>query len=520
MRAETMFDVSEISTAPGMPFANCRAKPRVLLRWLTIRRRATFMSTGRLLSALLMLQEHGRLTERELADGLEVSEGTVRRDLEALSAAGVPVFTGRGAQDVWQLDDNWRTQVPELDRVELRALLMTQTADGQLSAEAENALATLLPARSVSPHERAISIGQRLYVDPTGWHGTMEDLSMLPIVQDAVWRDRKLAFWYRTPGRERVERTVDPLGLVAKGSTWYLVARTSDGFRTYRVSRIEEAKLLDTPSERPADFDLALHWKSSMERFQDEVSRAVEARRRAAQDLEIAKQVQARLFPQSLPQLQTLEYAGICLQARHVGGDYYDFLDLGRGRLGIVLGDIAGKGIAAALLMANLQANLRSQCAIAFDQPQRFLRSVNQLFFENTTDSAYASLFFAEYDNATRRLRYANCGHHPALLLRSNDTLEMLHSTCTVVGAFKEWECSIEECQLFSGDALAIYTDGITESFNAVEEEFGEERLIEALRQHSQLSPQDMLTATISDVEKFSNAEQHDDLTLLIAKCR
>ena len=478
------------------------------------------MSADRLLSALLLLREHGRLTERELADGLEVSERTVRQDLEALSAAGVPVFAGRGAQDVWQLDENWRTQVPELDRVELRALLMTQTADAQVSLEAESALASVLPGQSASSHERAISISTRLYVDPTGWHGTMEDLSMLPVVQDAVWRDRKLAFWYRTPGREAVERTVDPLGLVAKGSTWYLVARTHDEFRTYRVSRIQNAKLLDTPSERPPHFDLAAHWKLSMERFQDEVSRAMEARRRAAQELEIARQVQARLFPQFMPQLQTLEYAGVCIQARQVGGDFYDFLDLGRERLGIVLSDIAGKGIAAALLMANLQANLRSQCAVAFDQPQRFLCSVNELFYANTVDSAYATLFFAEYDNASRRLRYANCGHHSGLLLRYDHTLERLHSTCAVVGLFKEWDCSIEECQLHPGDTLTLYTDGLTESFNAAQEEFGEERLIEALRRHSHLPPQTLLTSIIDDVQRFNNAEQHDDLTLLVAKCR
>ena len=197
------------------------------------------------------------------------------------------------------------------------------------------------------------------------------------------------------------------------------------------------------------------------------VAEKLEAERRAAQELEIAKQVQARLFPQTLPPLTTLEYAGICIQARQVGGDYYDFLDLGQDRLGLVIGDIAGKGIAAALLMANLQANLRSQCAIALDQPQRFLRSVNQLFFENTAESAYATLFFAEYDDTARRLRYANCGHLAALLLRSDSTLERLDSTCTVLGLFKEWDCSIGERQLFPGDTLALYTDGITEAFNA-----------------------------------------------------
>src|SRR3954464_4897919 len=112
----------------------------------------------------------------------------------------------------------------------------------------------------------------------------------------------------------------------------------------------------------------------------------VEAERRVAQELEIAKQVQTRLFPQTAPRLATLDYSGACLQAREVGGDYYDFLDLGRERLGLVVGDISGKGIAAALLMANLQASLRSQCAIASDQPQRFLQCVNQLFYENSAD--------------------------------------------------------------------------------------------------------------------------------------
>jgi catechol 2,3-dioxygenase-like lactoylglutathione lyase family enzyme len=168
----------------------------------------------------------------------------------------------------------------------------------------------------------------------------------------------------------------------------------------------------------------------------------LEADRRAAQELEIAKQVQARLFPQMLPALRTLDYRGICIQAREVGGDYYDFLDLGQQRLGLVIGDISGKGMAAALLMAHLQANLRSQCAIARDQPHRLLRSVNQIFYENTPDNAYATFFYAEYDDKAGRLRYANCGHLAALLLRSDNTLERLDSTGTILGLFSEWDCS------------------------------------------------------------------------------
>ncbi len=262
----------------------------------------------------------------------------------------------------------------------------------------------------------------------------------------------------------------------------------------------------------------------------DEVSRTLqaqrraaaqraEAERRAAQELEIATQVQARLFPQTLPSCRTLDYAGVCVQARQVGGDYYDFLNLGRDRIGLVIGDIAGKGMAAALLMANLQANVRSQCAIALDEPQRFLRSVNQLFYESTKESAYATLFFAEYDAESQRLRYGNCGHLCALLLRSDQTLERLESTTTVLGLFNDWDCSIGECRLKRGDTLALYTDGVTEAFNAAQEEFGEERLIEALRRHRELPTRDMLSAILAEVQGFSAREQHDDLTLMIARC-
>jgi serine phosphatase RsbU (regulator of sigma subunit)/catechol 2,3-dioxygenase-like lactoylglutathione lyase family enzyme len=245
-----------------------------------------------------------------------------------------------------------------------------------------------------------------------------------------------------------------------------------------------------------------------------------EAERRAAQELEIAKQVQARLFPQVLPSLVTLEYAGGCIQARQVGGDYYDFLTLGRGRVGLVIGDIAGKGIAGALLMANLQANLRSQCAMALDHPQRFLQSVNQLFYENTADSAYATLFFAEYDDRTRRLRYANCGHLPALLLRRDGSLERLDSTCSVLGLFTAWDCEIAERSLSPGDTLAIYTDGVTEAFNEAGEEFGDQRLIDALRRHRKQSPQAMVASIVDEVSQFGPREQYDDITLIVAKCR
>jgi serine phosphatase RsbU (regulator of sigma subunit)/predicted enzyme related to lactoylglutathione lyase len=251
-----------------------------------------------------------------------------------------------------------------------------------------------------------------------------------------------------------------------------------------------------------------------------ETAERLESERRAAQELDIARQVQARLFPQTLPAIATLEYAGACIQARQVGGDYFDFLDLGGGRFGLVTGDVAGKGIAAALLMAALQANLRIQCEMALEGPRGLLRSVNRVFHKNTNEGAYATLFFAEYDDERRRLRYASCGHVPALLLQRDDTLERLESTGSPLGLFHDWDCEIEERSLCPGDTLAIYTDGITESFDHAGTEFGEERLIESLRRHRHLPPRGIIAAVVDEVRQFSGHEQHDDITLTVTKCR
>jgi serine phosphatase RsbU (regulator of sigma subunit) len=276
-------------------------------------------------------------------------------------------------------------------------------------------------------------------------------------------------------------------------------------------------------------------------RLGEKIAERLEAERRAAQEMEFAREVQARLFPQKLPRLETLEYTGGCIQARQVGGDYYDFLDLGTGRLGLVLADVAGKGISGALLMANLQANLRSQYAVALDDLPRLLKSVNQLFYENTSESSYATLFFADYDDSSRRLRYVNCGHLPPLLLRAgNDpsnsrvipaqagihsveaapAVERLQSTCTVLGLFERWECSVAEVQLAPGDTLVLYTDGVTEAASATGEEFGEERLIEILRAQHYLPVPLLLETIVATVQEFSDHKQADDITLVIARCK
>ena len=246
----------------------------------------------------------------------------------------------------------------------------------------------------------------------------------------------------------------------------------------------------------------------------------LEAERRAVQELEIAKQVQARLFPQMLPLVETLEYAGACIQARQVGGDYHDFLDLGRGRFGLVIGDISGKGIAAALLMANLQANLRSRFMVALEDPHQLLQSVNRLFVENTPEDSYATLFYADYDDANHCLRYANCGHNPPLLLRANGDIDRLGATATVLGLFTNWNCEVKKVSLGPGDMLVIYTDGVTEAPNQDGEEFGESRLLEIMRAHPRVEVKQTLSAILDGVQQFSGASQADDLTLVIARAQ
>jgi sigma-B regulation protein RsbU (phosphoserine phosphatase) len=284
----------------------------------------------------------------------------------------------------------------------------------------------------------------------------------------------------------------------------------------------EDKRLLDS---------VAAHAGVALEniRLAEKMAERMEADRRTAQEMEIARQVQARLFPQKLPLMKTLAYTGGCIQARTVGGDYYDFLELAPGRLGLLLADIAGKGFSGALLMANLQANLRSQYAMAVDDLPRLLTSVNRLFYESTDEASYATLFFADYDDTSRNLRYANCGHLPPLLLRARGSsqeqvskapnVERLHSTCTVMGLFEAWQCQIAEVHLAPGDTLVFYTDGITEATNADGEEFGDSHLLDTLTRHSHLPVGHLLQKVVEAVQQFSGgSEQQDDITLVIAR--
>jgi len=255
-------------------------------------------------------------------------------------------------------------------------------------------------------------------------------------------------------------------------------------------------------------------------RLAESMAERMEAERRATHELDIAREVQLKLLPQKTPVLATLECAGSCIQARAVGGDYYDFLDLGPGRVGLVLADISGKGISAALLMASLQANLRGQYAQTSADLERVLYSLNRTFYESTATSHYATLFFGIYDEDTRRLQYANCGHLPPVLRRRNGTLERLEGTAPVVGLFDEWSCTSREIVVAPGDSLVIFSDGVTDALNDLGEEFGEERLLGLIQEHPGDSAEALMQAIITRVASFASAIPFDDLTLMIGTGR
>ncbi len=250
----------------------------------------------------------------------------------------------------------------------------------------------------------------------------------------------------------------------------------------------------------------------------EEIAARMEAERRVGREMEIAREVQGRLLPQSAPRLKTLDCAAQCIQARAVGGDYYDFLDLGPDRIGLVLADVSGKGVHAALLMANLQAHLRSQSGIAPLDPVRVLQYVNRILWKSTASEYYATLFFGIYDDSTQQFIYVNCGHNPPVLLRRDGAVERLAATATVIGVFEQWQGSVCQTQLAVGDLLTIFSDGVTEALRGEEEEFGEDRLVAELRERRSLPANEIVAGILTAVQQFSAGEQSDDLTLLIAR--
>jgi len=253
----------------------------------------------------------------------------------------------------------------------------------------------------------------------------------------------------------------------------------------------------------------------------EEMAERIEAERRARQEVEIAAEVQRRLLPRRAIEMGTLEYAGHCVQARAVGGDYYDFLDFGRGRLGLVLGDVSGKGLYAALITTHLQASVRSHSArLAVEDLAAVLADVNRSFVDSTARNHFATFFIGRYEDDSRRLRYANCGHVPPMLLRDDGTVSRLDVTAGAIGIFDEWTGSAAEIVLEPGDLLAAFSDGVTEAMNAAGEEYGEARLRDLLVASRRRPLQEIVERLVGEVSAFGGGERTDDLTLVIARGR
>ncbi len=247
-----------------------------------------------------------------------------------------------------------------------------------------------------------------------------------------------------------------------------------------------------------------------------EAAGRAEVKRSIKTELEIAHNVQQKLFPEKGRRLATLDYAGRCLAAREVSGDYYDFLETRDGGLSFVLADVAGKGVAAALLMANLQASFRSQPRETLQHPAEAVRMVNQLFCASTPPEHFATLFFGHYDDSVRRFSYANCGHPPPVLVRAAGAVERLTPTATVIGVFQDWPVEERSVELRPDDTLVLFTDGVTEAGIDRGSEFGEDGLLSLMANSRGLGAEALVDRIVNAVA----GERHDDVTAVALRAR
>jgi sigma-B regulation protein RsbU (phosphoserine phosphatase) len=252
------------------------------------------------------------------------------------------------------------------------------------------------------------------------------------------------------------------------------------------------------------------------------IAAEVAQRERLNRELEIAREVQERLFPQHLPPIPGLDYCGACRPALGVGGDYYDFLALPNGKLGIAIGDVSGKGIAAALLMASLQASLRSQAIQGQHDLAALMSTVNKLVYDSSAANRYATFFYAEYDPATLCVIYVNAGHNAPIVFRRHDKgskVIRLDMGGPVVGLLPAAGYQQASLALERGDLLLAFTDGISEAMNVAEEEWGEKSLIDAAQNCDSFSSSEILSRLMAAADSFTaGAPQHDDMTLVVAR--
>jgi sigma-B regulation protein RsbU (phosphoserine phosphatase) len=267
-----------------------------------------------------------------------------------------------------------------------------------------------------------------------------------------------------------------------------------------------------------AQTGLALENANLMREIADEVAQ----RERLNREVEIAREVQERLFPQKLPAIAGLDYAGYCRPALGVGGDYYDFLALPQGHLGVAIGDVSGNVIAAALMMASLQASLRGEATRAPENLAAAVGNVNRLVYEASAENRYATFFYGQYDPTTRKFDYVNAGHNPPMLFHCSTgqwIVTRLDVGGTVVGLLETFPYQQGSVSLAPGDLLIAYTDGISEAMNFADEEWGEDRMMKTVETCGGLTAQQILDRIFKDADTFvAGAKQHDDMTLVVLR--
>lgn len=245
---------------------------------------------------------------------------------------------------------------------------------------------------------------------------------------------------------------------------------------------------------------------------------------RLESELTIAREVQKQLFPKDVPYTKTLELKGVCSPARMVSGDYYDFMALSEESLAFAIGDVAGKGISAALLMATIQSTMRTQLGATNGASPHLLSTaklvatLNRQLYANTSLEKYATFYFALYHEDTHSLTYTNAGHLSPILLRSGE-LQMLESTGTVVGAFPLARYEERTIALEHGDLLVAYTDGIVEPENAYGEMFGEDQLKEFVSKYAHADSSELIARTMEAVMEWTgSSELQDDMTMVVVR--
>jgi serine phosphatase RsbU (regulator of sigma subunit) len=289
------------------------------------------------------------------------------------------------------------------------------------------------------------------------------------------------------------------------------------GILFVRVAAAKSAEAKTTRLLRSVASQLALMIENS------HLTDRIVEQERLRRELALASEVQKRLFPEKAPDARSAQLVGYCLPARGVGGDYYDFLRIGPDKLGVALADVAGKGIAAALLMSVVQASLRSLADDPAIPLSQLTGKINRLLCASTGPNSYAIFFYARLDETTRCLSYVNGGHNPPFLLRNHQSgaIEELTTGGMIVGMFPFSQYEEGTVQLESGDVLMLFTDGVSEAHNPQEEEFGEERIKDVLRAYSHLAAEEMSAAILGELRRWmADAPQHDDLTFVLMKIK